>query len=87
MIRWSAPKAEELRQRRGISFETIEALFLAGEYEEIIRYPSRENQQIQVLKIDGYTWAVPFVRESDGTLFLKTAYPSRKLHRTYGGME
>lgn len=87
MIRWSDGKDEELRQHRGVSFETIEAFFLAGEYEEIIRHPSRENQQILVIKIDGYTWAVPFVRGSDGTMFLKTAYPSRKLHRTYGEME
>ena len=39
-----------------------------------------------VMKIDGYTWAVPFVFEDDGkTMFFKTAYPSRKLHRQYGG--
>jgi len=41
-----------------------------------------------VMRIDGYTWAVPFVIEDDGqTLFLKTAYPSRKLHSQYGGDE
>ena len=49
---------------------------------------TRPNQQVLVMKIDGYFWAVPFVLEEDGqTLFLKTAYPSRKLHKRYGGQK
>jgi uncharacterized DUF497 family protein len=85
MLRWSSEKDQDIRQRRGVSFETIEALFLAGDYDAIVKHPTRPNQQILILKIDGYTWCVPFVLEEDGSMFLKTAYPSRKLHREYGG--
>ena len=88
MVRWSEEKNAELRRKRGISFERIAELYAEGLYEAVIRHPSRPNQQILVMKIDGYTWAIPFVFEDDGkTLFLKTAYPSRKLHGQYGGEE
>ena len=58
------------------------------EFEAIVKSETRPNQQVLVMKIDGYFWAVPFVLEEDGqTLFLKTAYPSRKLHKRYGGQK
>lgn len=50
----------------------------------MLKHPSRENQQIMVVRINSYTWAVPFVVEEDGTIFLKTAFPSRKLHKIFG---
>lgn len=59
---------------------------MAEQYEAIIEHHTRPNQQIHVLKIDGYTWAVSFVIEDDRkTIFLKTAYPSRQLHKRFGG--
>lgn len=59
---------------------------MAEQYEAIIKHHIRPNQQILVMKIDGYTWAVPFVIEDDRkTIFLKTAYPSRQLHKRFGG--
>jgi hypothetical protein len=30
---------------------------------------------------------VPFVIEENETIFLKTAYPSRKFHKLYGGSD
>jgi hypothetical protein len=39
------------------------------------------------VQIAGYTWVVPFVIEEDETIFLKTAYPSRKFHKLYGGLD
>jgi hypothetical protein len=86
VVRWSEEKNRELEERRGISFDRIAALYEKEEFEAILKHETRPNQQILVMQIDGYTWAVPFVIEEDGqTLFLKTAYPSRKLHRRYGG--
>ena len=88
MIFWSEEKDRQLRASRGISFERIAAMYREEQYEAVIEHPTRKNQQILVMKIDGYTWAVPFVMEEDGkSVFLKTAYPSRKLHRQYGGEE
>ncbi len=88
VVRWSEEKNRELQQRRGISFDRIAVLYEKEEFEAIEQHEARPNQQVLVMKIDGYTWAVPFVIEDDGqTLFLKTAYPSRKLHKRYGGDE
>lgn len=85
VIRWNEGKDRQLRQTRGISLARIAELVLAEEHMDVIEHQSRENQQLLVFQIDGYTWAVPFVIEEDGTMFLKTAYPSRKLHKRYGG--
>ncbi len=86
MVRWSEEKNQSLRARRGISFDRIAELYLAEQYEAVIKHHIRPNQQILVMKIDGYTWAVPFVVEDDRkTIFLKTAYPSRQLHKRFGG--
>ena len=86
MVRWNEEKSQQLRERRGISFDRIAELYENEEFETIVKNETRPNQQVLVMKIDGYFWAVPFVLEEDGqTLFLKTAYPSRKLHRRYGG--
>lgn len=86
MVRWNEAKNRQLQERRGISFERIAELYEKEEFEAIVKHETRPNQLILVMRIDGYTWAVPFVVEDDGkTLFLKTAYPSRKLHRHYGG--
>jgi len=43
------------------------------------------HQEIYVVFMNNYTYAVPFVTEEDGSIFLKTAFPSRKLHKHYKG--
>lgn len=86
IIRWGEEKNDLLRRTRGISLEQIAEQILAGEYLDVVRSPTRAAQEVFVLRVAGYTWAVPFV--SDGhTIFLKTAFPSRKLHRHYGGLD
>ena len=88
VVRWSEEKNRKLQQRRSISFDRVTALYEKEAFEAIVKHKTRPDQQILVMKRDGYTWAVPFVIEEDGqTLFLKTAYPSRKLHTRYGGDE
>jgi hypothetical protein len=86
MIRWSDEKDQWLRRTRRISFAEIAEMILNRQYLEIVENPSRENQQLFVLRIKGYTWAVPFViDEDDSSIFSKSAFPSRKLHARYGG--
>ena len=41
-------------------------------------HPVRDNQRLLVLAIEGYAYVVPYVTETDGGLFLKTVFPSRK---------
>ena len=40
------------------------------------------HQRIYVIDLDGYVVAVPYV-ETDEEIFLKTAFPDRKLNRRY----
>ena len=88
MVRWNEEENRQLQERRGVSFDRIAELYEREEFEAVVKHETRPNQQIPVMHIDGYTWAVPFVIEADGqTIFLKTAYPSRKLHERYGGVK
>ena len=70
---------------RGVSFQEIADLIICGDYLDILVNPARPGQELFVVRLRGYTWAVPFVVEDDETIFLKTAFPSRKLHKRYGG--
>ncbi len=85
MIRWSEEKDLWLRKTRGLSFQEVADRILAGNYIDILENPSRAGQEVFVLKIKDYIWAVPFAVEGDGSIFLKTAYLSRKLFKRYGG--
>ena len=86
MIRWSDEKDQQLRRERGVSLETVAAMISRGEYRDVLKHPTRRNQSIFILEIAQYTWVVPFVVEEDGeSIFLKTAFPSRKFHKRYGG--
>jgi hypothetical protein len=85
VIRWNIEKDLWLRKTRGISFQEIADRILAGDYVDILENPSRTGQEVFVLKFKGHVWAVPFMVEEDKSIFLKTAYPSRKLFKRYGG--
>jgi len=85
MIRWDVEKDQWLRKTRGISFHEIADCILSGNYIDVLENPSRAGQEVFVLKMKNYIWAVPFMVEEDKSILLKTAYPSRKLFRRYGG--
>lgn len=82
---WNEKKNTVLKQERGISFEEIAGMILDGNYLDIVENPTRENQQYFILTIRDYTWVVPFLIDDSETIILKTAFPSRKHHRRYGG--
>jgi uncharacterized DUF497 family protein len=86
MIKWSEQKDRWLRENRGVSFQEISAAVLSGSLIEIMENPARRGQMAFVIRLHGYVWVVPFVTEGD-TIFLKTAYPSRKMHKRYGGTD
>lgn len=83
MILWDDEKNQKLRLERNISFEQIAELILRKEYLAILEHPSRPNQQIFVLLLNGYVHAVPFVIDEQANIVLKTAFPSRKLHKKH----
>ncbi len=79
---WDPEKNKKLKKERGILFEEIVLLIESGEILGIEKHPSRENQNIYILKIDNYAVIVPFV-ENEREIFLKTAFPSRKYKNKY----
>lgn len=79
---WDNEKNAELVSKRGISFEMISRAVDDGKLLEIIDHPSRLNQQLMVVRLGDYAVVVPFV-ETDESIFLKTAYASRKYTKKY----
>jgi len=74
-----------VRKTRGVAFQEIADRILAGDYIDILENPSRSGQEVFVSKMKDYIGAVPFMVEEDKSIFSKTAYPSRKLFKRYGG--
>jgi uncharacterized DUF497 family protein len=85
MIIWNEEKNTKLKLERNISFETVSEIILNKKYIDILESPTRPEQNIFVIEIDGYIYAVPFIIDENSNIFLKTAYPSRKLNRKYRG--
>lgn len=84
---WDEAKNELLKRGRGISFEEVVYHINSGDLVDRRGHPNKERypgQQIFVVVIEGYVYAVPFV-EDEEKCFLKTIIPSRKLTREYLG--
>ena len=82
---WDEDKNDWLKTERFISFEEIVERIQAHQYRQIIENPAKPSQRCFILPIREYTWVVPFVFDEKERIVLKTAYPSRKFHRLYGG--
>jgi len=87
VINWNEEKNKWLMRERGISFQEIADMILRDKYIEILENPNRLNQDIFLLCIQGYTWVVPFIIDENDNIYLKTAFPSRKFHKRYGGKD
>ena len=85
MIIWDDEKNQKLQLERDISFEQISEIILRKGYLDILENTSRPNQQIFVVKLNGYIHSVPFIIDDQSNIVLKTAYPSRKLNKKYTG--
>lgn len=83
-IAWDKEKNSWLKVNRAVSFEEISDMLTKGQYLDILENPSRDNQLFFVLRIRSYTWVVPFLIDDNERIVLKTAFPSRKMHRKYG---
>jgi len=84
-IIWDEQKNDWLKETRLVSFEQIAGMLLDGDYLDIVENPTRENQEYFVMRLQEYTWLVPFVIDDQERIVLKTAFPSRKYHKKYGG--
>ena len=85
MIRWSVEKDLWLQEHRGVSFQDIATCILSEDLIDMVENASRGGQQAFLIRFREYIWVVPFVLEKDDAIFLKTAYPSRKMNARFGG--
>lgn len=86
-IIWDKEKNDWLLVNRNISLEEISEKIINKEYLDIIENPAKENQQCFVIKIKEYIWIIPFIIDRESNIVLKTAFPSRKYNKRYGGKE
>lgn len=85
MLIWDGKKDIRLKIERNISFEDVSDIILHHQYLDIIEHPTKENQNVFVIELNNYIYAVPFVIDADLNIILKTVYPSRKLYKKYRG--
>ena len=82
---WDPEKNEKLKRERGISFEELAFQLGEGKLWKIESHYNQENypnQHIYFIPISDYVYLVPFV-QGEETIFLKTAFPSRKATKEY----
>jgi len=84
-IVWDEQKNTWLKDTRNVSFEQIAGIIFAEQYFDIVDNPTRKHQEYFVIPLNEYTWLVPFLVDEQERIVLKTAYPSRKFHKLYGG--
>ena len=84
--RWNKEKNETLKTDRNISFEAIVYAITKGDLLDVFDHPNPEkypNQKIYAVNINNYIYLVPFVKEENEVVFLKTIIPSRKATKQY----
>ena len=82
---WSTEKNKLLKLKRGVTFEQAVMHIETGDVLDIVDHPNKAkyaNQQIIVININEYAYAVLFVQQNE-IRFLKTIVPSRKLTKQY----
>ena len=78
---WNEEKNQLLIEQRGVSFDSIVAFMQLGGAFEVADHPDQSRypgQQIYIVEINEYVYLVPFVRQEDGSSFLKTIIPSSR---------
>ena len=86
-IRWSPDKDAEIRAnplRGNIGLAECATAIEEGRILADIANPTRSNQRLYVLEINGYAYVVPYVYDNNA-IFLKTMFPSRKHNARYLG--
>ena len=69
MIIWDDTKNIKLQLERQISFEQISEIILRKGYLDILENPSRMDQQIFVIYLNNYVYAVPFLIDENSNNF------------------
>lgn len=85
VIRFNEKKNILLKVTRGINFEDILEAIEKGGLLDDIAHPSKKypHQRVFVVKRKGYVYAVPYVKDTEGVIFLKTVHASRVFTKSY----
>ncbi len=89
-FRYNPIKNAVLIAERSIGFEEIITEINNGNLLKIVMHHNQEKypgQKIMYVLCLHKIYLVPYITESDGILFLKTLYPSRKATKIFMGIE
>ena len=90
-IKWDEEKNSFLKRERGISFEEVVRNIEQGKLLDDIKHPNSTeypNQKIFIVELENYVYLIPYVEDTDtNEIFLKTAFPSRKMTKKYIGVK
>lgn len=84
-IAWDQEKNEQLKEKRGISFEEVLDRMLEDGLIKTTKHPNEKKypqQNIHIVDIHGYVYLVPFIEDKE-KYFFKTIIPSRKATKKY----
>ena len=87
-FRYNYEKNSQLLETRGIGFEEVIQAISEGNILDIRKHPNELkylNQNILYVRILEDVYAVPFIEEENGCIFLKTLFPSRKARKQFLG--
>ncbi|MDD4151288.1 MAG: toxin [Candidatus Gracilibacteria bacterium] len=86
IFEFDSEKNSLLKESRNISFEeVIDEIEDGTNVLDIIPHTNKErypNQFMFIIKMKGYIYSVPFVK-NENTIFFKTIFPDRKLLKKY----
>lgn len=87
MFKWNADKGKKLQEERGIDLNKIVSLIQSEQYfiVDVKNQDDHPNQKMYVVNLDGYPTCVPFVKESNGDIFFKTAFQNRRMKESNHG--
>lgn len=83
---WDEEKNILLKETRGMNFDDVIERLLDGKIIDFVdhhnpdKYP---NQRKIIIDYEWYMYYIPCVMQEDGSFFLKTIIPSRKLVKDY----
>ena len=86
IFKFSLEKNFKLKKERNISFEEVIAAIDNGFLLDIIEHPNSTkygNPKMYIVYTQKYVYLVPFVKDTDGNIFLITIIPSRKAKQKY----
>lgn len=85
MIIWDEKKYNFLKYKRNILLDEVADIIFDKRYIKILGNSARKGQEIFVMNYRDYIHVVPFITDEEGNIIIKTAYPSRKFNKIYGG--